>query len=110
MPGMRLICGGAQEGDIEIDFCATIQNALGLMFGTRESKDDGVFLGSLALRSLRRGHLLYHPAQWHEPGYLRNRALDLVERRVGSVGHYSHGHPNLASRNPSRVQIATLVL
>jgi hypothetical protein len=68
------------------------------MFGTREPKDDGVFLGSLALRSLRRGHLLYHPAQWHEPGYLRNRALDLVERRVGSVGHYSHGHPNLVLR------------
>jgi hypothetical protein len=73
-------------------------------------KDDGVFFGSLALRSLRRGHLLFHPAQWHEPGYLRNLALDLVERRVGSVGGNSHGHPNLASRDPSTVQIFTLVL
>ena len=56
----------------------------------KEAKHDR-FFGSLAMRAFRRGHLLYHPAQWYEAGYLRNRALDLVELRARNVGHNYRG-------------------
>jgi hypothetical protein len=59
--------------------------------------------GSLAMRAFRRGHLLYHPAPWHEAGYLRNRALDLVELHARSIGHNYRGQPGLTSRDPSNV-------
>ena len=68
----------------------------------KERKHDR-FSGSLAMRAFRRGHLLYHPAQWHEARYLRNRALDLVELRARNVGHNCRGQPGLTTSDPSNV-------
>ena len=68
----------------------------------KEAKHDR-FSGSLAMRAFRRGHLLYHPAQWYEAGYLRNRALDLVELRARNVGHNYRGQPGLTTSDPSKV-------
>jgi hypothetical protein len=68
----------------------------------KEAKHDR-FFGSLAMRAFRRGHLLYHPAQWYEAGYLRNRALDLVELRARNVGHNYRGQSGLATTDPSKV-------
>jgi hypothetical protein len=68
----------------------------------KETKHDH-FSGSLAMRAFRRGHLLYHPAQWYEAGYLRNRALDLVELRARNVGHNYRGQPGLATSDPSKL-------
>jgi len=59
--------------------------------------------GSLAMRFFRRGYLLYHPAQWYEAGFLRNRALDLVELRARNIGHNSRGQPGLTTSDPSKV-------
>jgi hypothetical protein len=61
------------------------------------------FSGSLAMRAFGRGHLLYHPAQWYEAGYLRNRALGLVELRARNVSHNSRGQPGLATSDPSKL-------
>ncbi len=55
------------------------------------------------MRAFRRGHLLYHPAQWYEAGYLRYRALDLVELRARNVGHNYRGQPGLTTSDPSNV-------
>ncbi len=68
----------------------------------KEAKHDR-FSGSLAMRNFRRGHLLYHPAQWYEAGYLRNRALDIVELRARDVGHNYRGQPGLTTSDPSKV-------
>jgi hypothetical protein len=68
----------------------------------KEAKHDR-FSGSLAMRAFRRGHLLYPPAPWYEAGYLRNRALDLVELRARDVGHNYRGQPNLTTSDPSKV-------
>jgi hypothetical protein len=68
----------------------------------KETKHDRVS-GSLAKRAFRRGHLPYHPAQWYEAGYLRNRALDLVELRARNVGHNYRGQPGLTTSDPSKV-------
>ena len=54
------------------------------------------------MRAFRRGYLLYHPAQWYEAGYLRNRALDLVELRARNVGHNYRGQRGLIT-DPSKV-------
>ena len=55
------------------------------------------------MRAFRRGHLLYHSAQWYEAGYLRNRALDLVELRTCNVGHNYRGQPGLTTSDPSKL-------
>ena len=68
----------------------------------KEAKHDH-FSGSLAMRAFRRGHLLYHPAQWYEAGYLRNRTLDLVELRARNVSHNYRGQPGVTTSDPSNV-------
>ena len=68
----------------------------------KEAKHDR-FFGSLAMRAFRRGHLLYHPAQWYEAGYLRNRALGLVELRARNVGHNYRGQPGHTTSDPSKL-------
>src|ERR1700730_832910 len=68
----------------------------------KEAKHDR-FFGSLAMRAFRRGHLLCHPAQWYEAGYLRNRALDLVELHARNVDHNYRGQPGLTTSDPSKV-------
>jgi hypothetical protein len=68
----------------------------------KEAKHDR-FFGSLAMRAFRRGYLLYHPAQWYEAGYLRNRALDLVELRGRNVGRNYRGQSGLTTTDPSKV-------
>src|ERR1700732_2681767 len=40
----------------------------------KETKHDH-FSGSLAMRAVRRGHLLYHPSPWYEARYLHGIAL-----------------------------------
>ena len=47
------------------------------------------------------GVSIKHSAQWREPGYLRCRPLDLVERRDGRVGHNSRGQRGFAMGDPS---------
>jgi hypothetical protein len=68
----------------------------------KEAKHDR-FSGSLALRAVRRGHLLYHPSPWYEAGYLRNRALDLVGLHARNVGHNYRGQPDLTTSDPSKL-------
>src|ERR1700730_10081859 len=68
----------------------------------KEAKHDR-FSGTLAVRAFRRGHLLYHPAQWYAAGYLRNRALDLVELRARIVGHNCRGQPGPTRSDPSKL-------
>jgi hypothetical protein len=53
--------------------------------------------------AFHRGHLLYHPAQWYEARYLRNRALDLVELRSRNVGYNYRGQPGLTTTDQSKV-------
>ena len=55
------------------------------------------------MRAFRRGHLLYHPSPWYEAGYLRNRALDLVELHARNVGHNYRGQPGLTTSDPSKL-------
>jgi len=59
--------------------------------------------GSLAKHAFRLGHLLYHPAQGYVAGYLRNRALDLVELHARNVGHNSRGQPGLTTSDSSKL-------
>jgi hypothetical protein len=68
----------------------------------KEAKHD-CFFGSLAMRAFRRGHLLYHPAQGYEAGYLRNHALDLVELHSRNVGYNYRGQPGLTTTDQSKV-------
>jgi hypothetical protein len=57
----------------------------------------------LAMRAFRRGHLLYHPSPWYEAGYLRNRAMDLVELHARNVDHNYRGRPGLTTSDPSQL-------
>lgn len=68
----------------------------------KETKHDH-FSDSLAMRAFRPGHLLYHPSQWHEAGYLWNRALDLVELHARGVGHNYRGQPGRTTSDPSKL-------
>ena len=68
----------------------------------KETKHDH-FSGSLVMRAFRRGHLLYHPSPWYEAGYLRSRALDLVELHARNVGHNYRGKLGLTASDPSKL-------
>jgi hypothetical protein len=92
---VRFLRAGATTGSIA-------GNPSWVYIWDKETRHDR-FSGSLAVRAFRRGNLLYHPAQRYAAGYLRNRALDLVELRARIVGNNCRGQPCLTTSDPSNV-------